>query len=282
VINGLDQMLSRLIGDNVLLVLRLHDGPLIVKADPGQLEQVVLNLVTNAREAMPKGGTLTVATEADDEHAVLVVRDNGEGIAPEIAERIFEPFFTTKEQGSGLGLSTVFGIVKQSGGEVRQTTPATGGALFRVELPLKATAAGSTRAAAGRSKAAPGTQGGRETILLVEDDPSVASLMVRILHEQGYRVHRAHNGREALEAVQEKSLQFDLLLTDVVMPEMGGPELVLRLRESRPDLKVLFASGYTDDALVQAGIERGTIDLIAKPFTPSELSLRVRQALDAG
>ena len=281
ILGGLDRMLTRLLGEDIRIESRLAPVPLPVLVDPHQMEQVVLNLATNARDAMRGGGTLSFATSMEDApgggRAVLTVSDTGEGIAPADLHRVFDPFFTTKEQGrgTGLGLSTVYGIVQQSGGEVTVASAPGQGAVFRVHLPL-------SRAEADEPEPLPaaGDTGGSETILLVEDEATLIHLVAKVLRNGGYSVHTAGDGREALDLVAASGLHCDLLVTDVVMPRMGGPELAVSLRRQRPDLPVLYISGYTDSVLLQRGLVEGEVDLVPKPFSPSELLTKVRELLD--
>ena len=283
ILGGLDRMLSRLLGEDIRIESRLATLPLPVLADPHQMEQVVLNLATNARDAMRDGGTLTFTTTADTalgrSWAVLTVRDTGEGIAPGDLHRVFDPFFTTKDQGrgTGLGLSTVYGIVKQSGGDITVRSTPGHGTSFRVRLPLSS-------AELSEPEAVPvaGDQGGNETILLVEDESTLIHLVRKVLQNRGYTVQTAGDGQEALDLVASTGLHCDLLVTDVVMPRMGGPELAARLRRGRPDLKVLYISGYTDSVLLQRGLVEGEVDLVPKPFSPAELLTKVREVLDRG
>ncbi len=294
VLVGLEEMFGRLLGENIHTTSRLSTEPLFVLADPGQLEQMIVNLATNARDAMPGGGVLTFATEAVlldgksgsrtptlafGRYALLTVSDTGAGMDDDTLNNIFEPFFTTKERGkgTGLGLSTVYGIVKQNGGEVSVATEKDVGTVFSVYWPLTEAAAAS--AEDDRSgESAPG--GGTETILVVEDDPAVAGLIETVLVGAGYVVHRADDGESALDLIARRELKFDLLLTDVVMPGMGGPELVTRLRVDRPDLRVLFASGYASSALSHFGSLKSSVNLIQKPFRARDLLARVRKMLD--
>ncbi|MFN2369857.1 MAG: ATP-binding protein [Candidatus Krumholzibacteriia bacterium] len=288
VLVGLERMLARLLGEDIEIVTRLCPDPLPVLVDPHQLEQVVLNLATNARDAMPDGGRLTFATSRapaapdaapcpDGAWAVLTATDTGAGIAPADLPRVFDPFFTTKEQGrgTGLGLSTVYGIVKQSGGDVTVASEPGRGTTFRVQLPLSGQAP-----APEEPPAAVADAGGTETILLVEDEPTLIRLVAKVLRGRGYTVHTAGDGQEALALAADAQLACDLLLTDVVMPRMGGPELAGRLRRARPGQKVLFMSGYTDSVLLQRGLIEGEVDLVAKPFSPAELLAKVREVLD--
>ncbi|MBU2499827.1 response regulator [bacterium] len=294
VFKGLNQMLGRLLGEDVAIILHLGAERLPVLVDPSQMEQVVMNLATNARDAMPDGGTLVFTTgrlEVRDEdphpllgpgrYAVLGVQDTGTGIPPENLRRIFDPFFTTKEmgRGTGLGLSTVYGIIKQSGGEVTVESRQGEGTEFKIFLPLHESEEGP---APEPDAAPPADLQGRETILLVEDEPTLLRLVEKVLVGKGYTVHTAANGRAALEAVEQEGLEFDLLVTDVIMPELGGPELAACLTALRPGLQVLYISGYTDSVLLQRGLVAGEVDFVAKPFGPKEFLSKVREILDRG
>lgn len=294
VFRGLNQMLGRLLGEDVAIVHHLDAEPLPVLVDPSQMEQVVMNLATNARDAMPDGGTLVFTTgrlevpegEAHPlldpgRYAVLRVQDTGTGIPPENLRRIFDPFFTTKEmgRGTGLGLSTVHGIIKQSGGEITVESRQGEGTEFQVFLPLHEQEEGR----APEPEAPPVTDlHGQETILLVEDEPTLLRLVEKVLVGKGYTVHTAANGRAALEFIEKEGPDFDLLVTDVIMPELGGPELAGCLKALRPGLQVLFISGYTDSVLLQRGLVAGEVDFVAKPFGPKEFLSKVREILDRG
>ena len=287
-IRDLSRMLSRVIGENIELDLRLGAVPPVM-ADVGQIEQIVMNLAVNARDAMPFGGRLTIATvgvEMDaasarvhgldpGEYASLVVSDTGSGMTAEVRHRIFEPFFTTKEagKGTGLGLSTVYGIVRQSSGQIEVSSEPGKGTTFRVHLP---------RGAGDLAEAAPERPrptSGVETVLLVEDEPTVLDLGARVLRSRGYQVLVASNAAEALQVAREHAGKVDLLLTDVVMPGMPGPELAARLETVTPGLRVLYVSGYADDSVTRLGTEEG-ISFLAKPFTGEALAARVREVLD--
>ncbi len=290
VVNAIVPMLRRLIGEQI--DLRIESGaPLArVRADRGQLEQVLLNLAVNARDAMTtngRGGTLTIATRndvdpgapqgADAVRAVtLIVTDTGTGMSQETKERIFEPFFTTKElgKGTGLGLSTVYGIVNQSGGTIRVDTELGRGTSFIVSLPVADTMTGTDGAARDEGP----LPGGNETILIVEDADDVRTLARRTLEERGYAVLVARNAAEALEISAARPV--DLLLTDIVMPETSGPQLVAQYRRTRPTPLVMYMSGYADDALEQYELEPNAL-FLRKPFTPAVLARRVREALDS-
>jgi two-component system cell cycle sensor histidine kinase/response regulator CckA len=297
VLVDLDSMLARLLGEDIQIETRTIAGALCVKADPGQLEQMIMNLATNARDAMPEGGTLTFETSEivvsgprpgdlprlkNGPYAVLSVTDTGVGMPRHVIDKIFDPFFTTKERGkgTGLGLSTVYGLAKQSGGDVTVQSEPGQGTQFRIFLPV--TNEPLEPLTGGQATESEVSPGGTETVLVVEDEPSVGSLIESVLTGKGYKVLRAANGEEALDLVATCELDFDLLLTDVVMPRMGGPELAKELRRSRPELKVLFASGYTDNALTKRGALDEGVDLLQKPFSPPLLLRRVREALDRG
>ena len=291
IVAAMERLLQPLIGENVELVTRLSPDTGHTRADAGQLEQVLMNLVVNAKDAMPNGGKITVQTQnvtLDENHRggqtfirpgnylMLSVTDNGTGMDKETQSRIFEPFFTTKEKGkgTGLGLSTVYGIVKQTGGYVIVQSEERRGTTFhiylpRVEEPAEKHAAPVARAAAG----------GTETILLVEDEESVRQLVRETLSAKGYRVVEAENGEAGIAAATAHQGKIDLVITDVVMPGMGGRELVQKLSSARPETKVLYLSGYTEDAIVSEGtIEKGTA-FLQKPFTLLALSRKVREVL---
>jgi PAS domain S-box-containing protein len=292
-VQEMEKLLRRLIGEDISLRTVLAPDLGAVRADPGQLEQVIANLVVNARDAMPRGGRLTIeTTDADldarygEEHApvtpgpyvMLAISDTGTGMDADTKARIFEPFFTTKQQGkgTGLGLSTVYGIVKQSGGYIWVYSEAGQGATFKVYLPrIAATPQPLERAAEGA------VRGGTETVLVVEDEAQVGDLTRRILEAQGYRVLIARDGGTALELVRTRSDPIHLLVTDVVMPGMSGRALAVELLRQRPDLKVLYLSGYAPDAVVQHGVLEPGTAFLQKPFTAATLSRKVRAELDA-
>jgi CheY-like chemotaxis protein len=264
-----------------------------VEADPGQLEQVIMNLAVNARDAMPQGGKLTLETanaELDaayvEHHPVvapgpyvqLAVSDTGSGMGPETREHIFDPFFTTKEKGkgTGLGLATVYGIVKQSGGYIWAYSEPGQGSTFKVYLPRVQPPAATDRPPRPRSTVTTGT----ETVLLVEDEEAVRRLAERILRQAGYQVLAAADGPEALRRCETHPEPIALLLTDVVMPGMSGQELAAQLTRRCPQLRVLYVSGYTDDAIVHHGRLDPEARFLGKPFTVDELLRKVREALD--
>jgi|GEM_PF-222448 len=293
-LKDLDKMLHRILGEDIALAYHLPEDIGKVKTDPGQIEQVILNLAVNSRDAMPSGGKLTIETlnvELDEAYArthmgvspgqyvMLSVSDTGAGIDSKIRERIFEPFFTTKEKGkgTGLGLSTVYGIVKQSGGNIYVYTEPGLGTTFKIYLPRVEEEENHLQ----RKDLDISVSRGNETILLVEDEQSVRELAARILRDRGYQVYEAHDGNNALNMVQSHpERKFHLLLTDVVMPGMSGKELADRLKLTMPDLKVLFISGYTDNAIVHHGVLDKGVNFIQKPFTPESLARKLREVLD--
>jgi len=290
----IDGMLRRLLGVDVTLETEFDPGLWHVLADPSQIEQVVMNLAVNARDAMPRGGRLRITTAnrrvpADGEqpsdgvrpgaYVTVTVADTGVGMDPDTQARIFEPFFTTKEpgKGTGLGLSTVYGIVRQSGGQVTVESVPGQGSTFTVFLP-RYEGPGDALPARPDRRALPG---GREILLLVEDEAAVRSSARRLLERYGYTVLEARHGADALRIVEEgASGPVDLVLTDLVMPEMGGRELVERLRTRRPSLKVLYMSGYTEKAITDDGIMPPHTGFVEKPFTVEQLLRRLRELLD--
>jgi PAS domain S-box-containing protein len=293
VISNLVPMLRRLIGEHIrcATVLAADLGPM--RADPGQLEQVLMNLAVNARDAMPGGGVLTIESanvELDESfarrhigaqpgpHVMLAVSDSGIGMDEETRAHIFEPFFTTKEagKGTGLGLSTVDGIVQQSGGTICVESEAGRGTTFRIYFPRIDGAASAAERHAAASRAARGV----ETILLVEDDDAVRDLAREVLEASGYSVLAVGSPREAFGVAARHEGPIHLLITDVVMPELGGRECAARLTASRPGMRVLYISGYTDDAITRHGIVEGGVDFLQKPFTPAAMALKVRTILD--
>ena len=264
------------------------------RADAGQIEQVLMNLAVNARDAMPSGGTLTLTTANAEVGATptgparpscrpaatsrLSVADTGLGMTPDVQERIFEPFFTTKGpgQGTGLGLAMVYGIVIQSGGHVFVASAPGAGSTFTIYLP----GARRRRRPAAAPTALPAVRGGVETVLLVEDEDLVRQLTREILRRNGYRVLEACDGVAALALLQEHAGPIDLLLTDVVMPRMSGHELVEQARPLRPGMRILYVSGYSEEAIARQGQLTEGIELLAKPFTPGALTAKLRQLLD--
>ncbi|HVW00123.1 MAG TPA: response regulator [Planctomycetaceae bacterium] len=294
VVKDMERMLRRVIGENIELVTRAAEAPLLVKVDPGQLEQVLMNLVVNARDAMPGGGRLTVETErvTIDEREVaaysgglpgefvrLSVADTGVGISDDIRARLFEPFFTTKQsgQGTGMGLATVFGIAQQNGGWVEVESEPGAGAAFRVYWPRPAEQQ-PTPVVPRAHITAPR---GREAVLVVEDEGGVRGLVCRILRSGGYDVLEARDGVEALLLCEDRNRSIQLLVSDLVMPAMSGPELARRASEHRPELKVLYISGYMDAEQIPPELADSGVPLLQKPFSPQELLRRVRELLDA-
>jgi CheY-like chemotaxis protein len=293
----MEKMLKRLIGEHISLVTVCRPDLGRVKADPGQIEQVIMNLVVNARDAMPNGGKLTIKTgnaQLDENYSrehvgskpgryvMLSVSDTGCGMDAETQKRIFEPFFTTKEQGkgTGLGLSTIYGIVKQNQGYIWQYSEVGMGTKFKIYLPVAAEAGEQTlEISVEPARLAAGT----ETILLVEDDESLRTLTSKILRKTGYTVVLCPNGEEALSRCQSHSGRLDLLLSDVVMPKMSGPETARRILSLKPDIKVLFMSGYADTTKINlrdvASMEKTAF--LQKPFTQEGLLRKVREVLDA-
>ena len=267
-------LLRRLLGEHVELVLKPGDDLGTVRADPGQVEQVIVNFAVNARDAMPDGGRLTIETRNADDHVELVVSDTGLGMDEETRTRVFEPFFTTREQGVGLGLASVYGIVHQSDGEVTVESRPGEGTVFVVRLPRVAEAAETST-----PLAPPPAQPGSETILLVEDEDVVRELARRVLERQGYTVLTCANGGEAVALAESDDRTIDLLLTDVVMPGLRGYEVAQRVSASRPEIKILYMSGYAEDALVGRAQINGKA-LIEKPFAIDALTRRVREALE--
>ncbi|HSS18732.1 MAG TPA: PAS domain S-box protein [Pyrinomonadaceae bacterium] len=288
------KMLKRLIGEDVQLATKLGETLKQVKADPGQLEQVLVNLVVNARDAMPRGGTVTIETAnltldgvyaskhvgvTPGEYVMLAVSDTGLGMDHQVQSRIFEPFFTTKEKGkgTGLGLSTVYGIIRQSGGNVWVYSEIAKGTTFKVYLPqVEEEAALQTE-----STMAATIKRGWETVLLVEDEDMVRNLASELLEDSGYVVIKANGGEEAIKLCREHGAPIDLLITDVVMPKISGKEVAAQLRVIHPETKVLFMSGYTDQAIVHHGIVDSDIAFIQKPFSEQALAQKVRDVLDS-
>jgi signal transduction histidine kinase/ActR/RegA family two-component response regulator len=292
VVNSMEKMLRRLIGEDVQLVT--HFDPVLghVKADPGQIEQVIMNLAVNARDAMPRGGKLTISTENATldqktnyrnrslecgQYVVVAISDNGVGMTDEVKAHLFEPFFTTKGlgKGTGLGLATCYGIICQSNGDIRVYSEPNSGTTIRIYLPRT------------DAKLEPvGNRGleylptGTESILVVEDDPAVRRLTVTILRDLGYQVQEANTAFEALAAIR-KQIRFDLVLTDVIMPQMSGKELSDQIKIALPQTKVLLMSGYTDDALAHHGVLDESLSFLEKPFSPVGLARKVREVIDS-
>jgi signal transduction histidine kinase len=294
VVLRVDRMIRRIIGEHIELVTVPGDGLRAVMVDSGQIEQALLNLVINARDAMPSGGVLTIETcntvfdqdYADahvganaGSHVVLAITDTGIGIPKEAQARIFEPFFTTKDRGkgTGLGLASVFGIVKQSGGHIWFYSEPGKGTTFKLCFPSLRE---SHRPEAPRGSDTDRAPRGSETILLVEDDAQLRTMARAILIRHGYQVLDAADGAEALVLSARFSGEIALLLTDVVMPRMSGRDLATELEQSRPNMRVLFMSGYTDNAIVRNGVLERGLFFLQKPITPSILARKVRHVLD--
>ena len=293
VVANAQKMLKRLIGEDITLVTMPSEAPATVRIDPGQLEQVIMNLAVNARDAMPTGGRITIETvtvELDETYAQshwpatpgrfakLVVSDTGVGMDEQTRERIFEPFFTTKEvgKGTGLGLATVYGIVKQSGGFIEVDSEPGQGSTFSIFIPVVDEPAGRLTTPMLSTEASRGT----ETVLLAEDAPGVRAAARQILERYGYSVLEAPSAQAALDVAARHAGLIHLLLTDVVMPEMSGRRLADRFSGLRPDARVLYMSGYTDDAVVRHGVQDESMAFLQKPFTPQTLARKVRQVLD--
>ncbi len=290
VVEEMRVMLQRLVGESVQLETRQAPVPCPVVADPAGLQQILMNLVVNARDAMPSGGTVTVATERLDfedgaapdacvtpgPYVRLTVQDTGLGMSDEVRRRIFEPFFTTKQEGhgTGLGLATVFGIVKQVGGHVLVRSAPGAGACFDVYLPEGGEGAAPTSRASG---AVPRGEG--RTVLVVEDDPAVLGIAVRVLEDGGYRVLASGDPREALAQAGDHERPIDALLTDVIMPRLNGRELAERLRASRPTLGIVYMSGYTNDIIARSGVLEPGLSLVGKPFSREDLLRAVGEAI---
>ncbi|HWB76470.1 MAG TPA: response regulator [Nannocystaceae bacterium] len=292
IVEGVQKMLRRMLGEDVELVLERSETLNRALLDRGQTEQVIMNLVVNARDAMPTGGRLVIATsdvELDEDfaashvgakagrHVMLSIADNGCGMSPETRARIFEPFFTTKEvRGTGLGLSTVHGIVQQSGGTIWVYSEIGLGTVFKIYFPV-------ADGHAPQPVDAPRSDGaelrGHETILLVEDDPQVRALAKSVLRRYGYHVLDAQTGGDALLLAEQHAGAIDLLLTDVVMPRISGRELTERLHAIRPGLRALYMSGYTDDAVIRHGVLEANVAFLQKPFTALSLVRKIREVL---
>ncbi|MGE0352424.1 MAG: PAS domain S-box protein [Gemmatimonadales bacterium] len=289
-VGNMENMLNRLLGEQVELTVRTEPDLWPVRIDPAQLEQVVLNLAVNARDAMESGGRLTIVTSnvriqprANDhlkvpsgDYVLLTVSDTGQGMTRETLAHLFEPFYTTKDvgKGTGLGLATCYGVVRQSGGHIQTTSVVGQGTTFRIYLPRSAAAEVDAGPASPQRRMPEGS----ETILLVEDEAVVRAVSSKILKRLGYEVLEAANGLEAIELLKQNIAAVDLVVTDVIMPRLTGPQVVARLRALRPGLRVLYVSGYSGE-MIQGG--DGRIDLLQKPFTPAELAQRVRSTLDA-
>jgi len=293
IVSDVQKMLSRVIGEDIELVSRLHPSLAPVKADPVQMQQVLMNLAVNARDAMPKGGVLLMET-SNLRHGelpaqqypsllscpcvALTVSDTGQGMTEETLEHVFEPFFTTKARGkgTGLGLATVYGIVTQSGGKISVSSVPGKGTTFRIYLPAEA-------ASVEPSVEAPTEKvcGGKETILVVEDEPHLREIVRIFLEEFGYRVLEATDVNEALQLAKTRAHPIDLTLTDVIMPGMSGRQLAEEILSLRPGMKVVYMTGYTDDMVVQHKVLEPEVTLLQKPFDKIQLARKVRQVLDA-
>jgi CheY-like chemotaxis protein len=293
-ITNLEKMLRRVIGEDITLHTLLSPDLATIKADPNQMEQVLINLVANARDAMPRGGALTIATKnvTLDEYrsceggdvppgcyVEMAVADTGEGMDKETRSHLFEPFFTTKERGkgTGLGLSSVYGSVRQNGGGIVVWSERGSGAAFRIYLPQL-----SEPATAQNPEPAPrGIRRGTETILLVEDEAPLRRMLRESLSNAGYHVLEASDGADALRKWEPQAAYIDLLLTDVVMPLVNGRELAERLAAIAPGMPVIYMSGYADDVIAYHGVLEDGTAVIQKPFSPVALLLRIREILDA-
>jgi two-component system, cell cycle sensor histidine kinase and response regulator CckA len=290
----IEKMLRRLIGEDIELVTIPAASMDVVESDAGRLEQVIMNLAVNARDAMPNGGKLTIETgtvqlsEAysarqlgvePGRHVTISVTDTGSGMDEETQSHLFEPFFTTKAagRGTGLGLATAYGIIRQSGGAIGIISEVGKGTTARIFLPLVEKSAAPSAAAPAAARAL----GGAETILLVEDETRVRKLIADVLQRRGYQVLEATRGEEALRLAAAHEGPIDLAVVDVVMPEMSGPDVVRELAASRPSMRVLYVSGYTEEAIVHHGIQESGAAFLQKPFLPESLAAKVREALDA-
>jgi CheY-like chemotaxis protein len=290
----METMLHRIIGDDVSVGIRLAPELARVEADRAQIERVILNLAANARDAMPDGGALTIETanvDVDDQqiashggegiagpHVLLAVSDTGHGMDEDVAKHLFEPFFTTKRAGTGtgLGLATVFGVVKQSGGGIYVYSEPGRGTTFKIYLPVAA-ASGAESASAIE----PEPQGGTETIMVVEDDIGVRELVRLMLEANGYQVLAVQDAEEAARVCAERPGGVDLLLTDVMMPEVNGRVLAERLGALSPSMRILFMSGYSDEAVHRHGVLGDSAAFLEKPFTERTLARKVREVLDS-
>jgi CheY-like chemotaxis protein len=295
VVRDMEKMLRRALTGSIDLSTVLAEGLPLVISDAGQIGQVIMNLVLNARDALPKGGRITITTfparlTGEEDHlllppgpghySALLVEDDGVGIGPEIRGRLFEPFFSTKEsgKGTGLGLSTVHGIVKQNGGGIGLCSQPRRGAAFTIYFPQAQGSPGEEGKAGNRQGRA---RSGAATILVVEDEEPVRRLVSGILAGEGHRVIEADGGSAALRAFATCGQGVDLVLSDIIMPGMTGRELVQSLQATRPCLKVIFMSGYIDDEAFVEGLGSGSAPFLAKPFSPAELAAKVREVLEA-
>ena len=290
---SLRKLLERLIGEDISIVWKLMENLGHIRADSGQIEQVIVNMVVNARDAMPDGGKLTIETGnirldesyvekhiqvSTGDYVMIAVSDNGIGMDADTLSKIFEPFFTTKDkdQGTGLGLATAFGIIKQHGGNIEVYSEVGKGSTFKVFLPMVKEKVQKVR----KRKVHKDLPKGSEIILVVEDEPMVRSVAKRLLTRQGYKVYDANTGPEAIELVEKENLHLDLLMTDIVMPKMNGRELAEILTERQSNLKTLFTSGYTEEVIAHHGILDSGLQFIGKPYVPETLAIKVRKVLD--
>ncbi|MEK7383432.1 MAG: ATP-binding protein, partial [Elusimicrobiota bacterium] len=288
----IEKMLRRLIGEDIELVMKLDSKLKSVKADPGQMTQVIMNLAVNSRDAMPKGGRLLIETRnlvldegiltrhdfvASGPYVLISVSDTGCGMSAEVQAHLFEPFYTTKEKGkgTGLGLSTVYGIIKQSNGYIWAYSEPDKGAVFKIYLPTT-----DARPQAAQPADSPESLRGTETILLVEDDESVRRMLAHTLKNKGYKLLLAEDGVNALRTLADPAVRTDLVISDLVMPHMGGREMAQKLSQIRPKLKVIFMSGYTEDSLILSGGLDNAVAFVQKPIAPKEMLRIVRQELD--
>ena len=269
-------LIRRLIGEDVQLVIDTTPDPVRILADRSQIEQVLMNLAVNARDAMPLGGRLAIRTLAREDAVELMVSDSGSGMPPQVVARVFEPFFTTKEvgKGTGLGLSTAYGIVKQAGGDIAVTSEPEAGTCFTITLPL--VTGRELRPLAGEDDAPRGV----ETVLVVEDEDQVRNFVEEVLARHGYRVLAARDGHTAVEICRGQPYDIALLVTDVVMGQMSGPEVFAEVSAIVPGIAVLYISGYTGPAVLSRGVHDEGSALLQKPFTPASLARRVREVLD--
>jgi CheY-like chemotaxis protein len=298
IVTDTDRMLRRIIGEDIDLVVVPGPDLWNVRTDPGQMEQVIMNLAVNARDAMPGGGKLTIETanvelgETDaaqhvsmksGPYVMLAVSDNGVGMTPETQARVFEPFFTTKEKGkgTGLGLATVYGIIKQTGGYIWVYSEVGKGTTFKIYLPRVAEPVERKDRPSGAWSAIVPPKG-TETVLLVEDEESVRKLARKCLEEQGYTVLEAANSDQALRICNKYDKTIHLLMTDVIMPGLDGRQLARRVTTLRPEIRVLYVSGYTENTIVHRGVLDAGIAFLQKPFRPLDLAVKVREVLDEG
>ncbi|HVX65579.1 MAG TPA: ATP-binding protein, partial [Bryobacteraceae bacterium] len=294
-VTKVSRMLRRVIGEDIRLVTSLTPAQTRIRLDPAQLEQVLLNIAVNARDAMPTGGVLNINTEVIEtgangsaphtlepgRYVRLSISDTGTGMTPETLSHLFEPFYTTKAKGkgTGLGLSTVYGAVKQGGGEIAVESEPGRGTTFRIYFPASGDKVRDNAAAPAAREGSAET--GTETVLLVEDEPEVRRLASQMLTRQGYAVLEAGSGADALRIWKQHRDSIDLVLTDVIMPQMSGPQMVEQLKALSPEVKVLYMSGYTDDVLARHGVVETKMALLHKPFTLDKLAAMVRSVLDA-